>query len=532
MAAVDPVRLLRNEWALHVLVLLSFTLQVMLLITAEFRRRLDSGVLRVFIWSAYMLADSVAIYTIGPLAATSKSGEHSLMALLCLRHLQTFAVHVAGAAYVLYVSLVANSGYDLQRAAILLVVGAVKYGERVMALIHADSGLSTKKGLLQIAHHTLDIAKDLMKGRLRYIFESFPGNWKMSVEVSYKVAEMQLSLMHDVLYGKAEVIHTWYDLCARAFSLAATAIAALLFHLHLARVRNYPYHYTKKDVVVTYALLAGAVILESVSGLRSMFSIWTWAFLRNSTLCNFCPRDDVPSVGCTCPRRSTLRNSWGRAVLERWGSRYPGPSSSSLPVPTKEHRVVLESFDLELEEAILVWHIATGIYLHRYRRQKRMDGGGAWQEGDDDDLVEAVEALSNYMLFLLAVRPYMLPPLPSRWYYAMVCSSLIRIQWRSYRRHRHLSSIEDLFDRNGQILSSSGTYLQGAAGDAPGMKVLELIAQVWVEMLCYVGVRCSAHSHAVQLSNGGELITLAALLVRYYETGQLQSSGRSASSSV
>ncbi|RLM80887.1 hypothetical protein C2845_PM12G07080 [Panicum miliaceum] len=105
-----------NEWALHVLVLLSFTLQVMLLIMAEFRRRVDNGVLKVFIWLAYMLADSVAIYTIGHLSVTSKSAEHSLMVLwaplllvhlggqdnitayavedirLWLRHLQTFAV--------------------------------------------------------------------------------------------------------------------------------------------------------------------------------------------------------------------------------------------------------------------------------------------------------------------------------------------------------------------------------------------------------------------------------------------------------
>ena len=43
--------------------------------------------------------------------------------------------------------------------------------------------------------------------------------------------------------------------------------------------------------------------------------------------------------------------------------------------------------------------------------------------------------------------------------------------------------------------------------------MLKLIVLVWVEMLCYAGQRCSSDSHAKQLSNGGELITIAAILV-------------------
>jgi hypothetical protein len=46
-------------------------------------------------------------------------------------------------------------------------------------------------------------------------------------------------------------------------------------------------------------------------------------------------------------------------------------------------------------------------------------------------------------------------------------------------------------------------------------EMLDLISQVWVEMLCYVSYRCSAHAHAKQLSNGGELITVAAFLMEH-----------------
>lgn len=42
-----------------------------------------------------------------------------------------------------------------------------------------------------------------------------------------------------------------------------------------------------------------------------------------------------------------------------------------------------------------------------------------------------------------------------------------------------------------------------------------MICQVWTEMLCYVAHGCGKNSHARQLSSGGELITVAALVARY-----------------
>lgn len=50
---VETAVYLWRGWGLQVLVLLSFTLQVTLLILAEFRRRVDSGALRGVVWVAY-----------------------------------------------------------------------------------------------------------------------------------------------------------------------------------------------------------------------------------------------------------------------------------------------------------------------------------------------------------------------------------------------------------------------------------------------------------------------------------------------
>uniref|UniRef100_K3YMX1 DUF4220 domain-containing protein n=1 Tax=Setaria italica TaxID=4555 RepID=K3YMX1_SETIT len=685
MNSIDVVHLYWKDWGLHVLVLFSFTLQLTLLLLAEFRRRFDSGVLRAFIWSAYILADSIAIYTIGHLSATSQAAEHQAMALwaplllvhlggqdnitayamednrLWLRHLQTLAVQATGAAYVLYVSLQEPAGDGrhrplLRRAAILLfVVGVVKYGERVLALMRANSNPSGKsyrsiaigmshpcvvinqfmpsttdtEALLQVAHGMLDVAKDLIKAPLPWVVVPSKPD-KFRGDVLCRVAEMQLSLMHDVLYSKAEVIHTWYGLCVRVFSWVATACALFLFHLHLVGSSSRSSS-SRKDTIVTYVLLAGAVVLETVSGLRIMLSTWTWHFLWNSFLlddafaalrrcihaADYLPRTWSGSIGqhnlfqvCSStaarpivtkvaewmgveawwntfayshsarvsppikgllveqvlesvqiPKDSPshIRNSRGRAALQRWASahRDEGPSSRAraaavpawkgwLFLQTQDddeqlgywgRKLLLESVvDLEFVESILVWHIATDAYLCWYRRQQETQQG---RKEEDNDLARAVQELSNYMLFLLAARPYMLPPPASRTGYASACLNLIR----SAAGSSYIASADDLvrvvaleppdrsrdFDRNVQVQDGveNSSVKKGsdicsclideelkAAPAAAGM-MLKLIAQVWLEMLCYAGAHCSAHSHAMQLSNGSELVTLAALLVRY-----------------
>ncbi|RLN41604.1 hypothetical protein C2845_PM01G35070 [Panicum miliaceum] len=175
---------------------MGFTLQVALLILAEFRRRVDYRMLRFLVWSAYMLADGTAIYVLGHLSATSRSPGHELMAFwapflllhlggqdnitaytiednrLWLRHLQTLAVQVAAAAYVIYESSIAGSRSLLLPATILMfVVSVIKYGERVWALRVSSEGM--------------------------HIF--------LTREERYKVVEMQPPLMYDVFYTKAEL---------------------------------------------------------------------------------------------------------------------------------------------------------------------------------------------------------------------------------------------------------------------------------------------------------------------------------------
>ena len=62
-------------------------------------------------------------------------------------------------------------------------------------------------------------------------------------------------------------------------------------------------------------------------------------------------------------------------------------------------------------------------------------------------------------------------------------------------------------------LLNTGTRLQKRG--QPRTKLLEFIFNVWVDKLLYAAVRCSAESHAKQLSRGGDLTTILWLILQH-----------------
>uniref|UniRef100_A0A0E0GXE9 DUF4220 domain-containing protein n=1 Tax=Oryza nivara TaxID=4536 RepID=A0A0E0GXE9_ORYNI len=106
-------------------------------------------------------------------------------------------------------------------------------------------------------------------------------------EKRWTVFQMEVSLLYDIMYTKAGVIHTWYGYCLRVFSPLATAAALLLFHLSrsstssvgatsIAAMNSPP---VLVDVAITYALLVGAILLDMVSLLSAAGSGWAYAYL-------------------------------------------------------------------------------------------------------------------------------------------------------------------------------------------------------------------------------------------------------------
>ena len=449
------------------------------------------------------MPDTTAIYTLGHMSVTTRSPEHELVAFwapflllhlggqenitaysiednrLWLRHLQNFVVQVVAAAFVLYESSIFSGGGRnmLRQATILMfMVRVVKYGERVCALKIASSSTLSGKNYrsfcrlhfedpdspaiwmpLYLAHDLLNVPKHLLKGPLPLV--AFNKKASSRWEVMYNVVEIQLSLMHDVFYSKAELIHPCYRHCIRLTSLAATATALRLF-LGLSDKDGY----SRVDVAATYVLLARVVVLEITSLQRAMLSSWIYkqmttltrrpsvvskglgnffipAFLsgrlvrfamqrvgiktrywsgsmgqhnfiymcshckdsRGSRIARWMGREDwwntllytslsVPvstdfspllkkqtrqSVDMEKENPDHIQNSRGRAVLKKRG--------------LYDDELLARSVGTELDESILVWHIATHVYL-------------SWYEGEHGcltHLAKVTQELSNYMLFLL-----------------------------------------------------------------------------------------------------------------------------------
>ncbi|XP_062201016.1 uncharacterized protein LOC133903610 [Phragmites australis] len=627
-----------KEWEIQILVLLSFTLQVFLLAFARIRRRKGSALLRILLWLAYLMADSTAIYTLGHLSLRARSGEKQLVAFwapllllhlggpdtitayafednqLWLRHLLTLAVQVMGAAYVLY-QAVASQRTLVLPSLLIFVTGLLKYGERTWALkcanidsIRSSLDVSDDRNrrqpfdgrvrtteldaeeVLLGAHYMFNACKSLFADDL---ITSGPEQDAIAQGIQfnggkymYELIEMQLSLMYDILYTKADVIYTWYGSCIRVISPLATLAALLLFELKSS------YAYKRVDVIVTYILLLGAFVLEITSLVRAIGSSWTCAFLHarkwdrihGAVLClrrlfgaassrrwlhsvgqynllDFCTRDTT-ELRSRITKKVGLEDWWNKLhyssttgisdsirdlLLEEIPRRQLGDMRNARGRWILHRRGIYDDIrwsvdDIDFDQSILIWHVATDVYL--CNRQQDADR----IQNAERLVAKAVKELSDYMLYLYVVHPYMLPGPVRKSRYANNCDDLVTL-WKEhstqspdqdrdseltprenlarylYREFRDASDNDSsppvsiqMEEKNPHDLA----YIDGAAlagtllSPNSGIQdVMEMIAGVWIEMLCYAARHCSEVSHAKQLSSGGELVTAMELLVEY-----------------
>ncbi|XP_015691365.2 uncharacterized protein LOC102713624 [Oryza brachyantha] len=683
---------LLNEWAIEILLLVSFFLQLILLFFAGFRRVGASAVLKLVVWPAYQLADFVATFTVGHLSVSSERRLVAFWAPFLLLHLggpdnitaysladnQLWKRHLVfglvpqalGAANVIYRSFAGRTTTLLSAAMLMFAIGVLKYGERTWALKYAnlssirssvnvktpppttkrplqyyperswlprrDGGDVDEEELLLVAHSMFHICKRAMADSSvepdsgEYDSKIFSYGWKEMC----RVAEMELSLMYDLLYTKAAVMHTWFGFGIRVVSPLAVVAALGLFHLE-----NDIGSYRQVDVAITYALLVAAFVLETTSLCRAIGSTWIaallqttrWAWLRHEALCTgrwfrlrrtvaslrrFVHRDGHRYWSGTMGQFNVLHFSTRDGTAERLGAAaekaglgswwnkhvnagsivisdhvkelvfghiqnmlrsvddksYPASKLDSIrmtrgQLALRRHGLyddLVSSLGDEFQEGILTWHVATDIYLAVSGRATPR-------------LTEAVRALSNYMMFLVAVRPDMLPGLQLRRLYQLTCDDLTRI-WRQ-TKNGHESSPTSSFSfinvlsmltrllqlhvddptstststsRTTDIKTLAATLLHdnvhshnlrhgddvrshvfagalladellrkekerrmSAGGGGGGTSLLPAIFEVWVEMLLYAGNRCSRESHAKQLNSGGELITLVWLLAEH-----------------
>ncbi|KAL6594820.1 hypothetical protein ACP70R_048269 [Stipagrostis hirtigluma subsp. patula] len=631
-----------EQWNIQILVILSFALQVILLCCAGIRRREGSALLTILLWLAYLMADYTSIYALGHMSIRMARSDHRQQSMvpfwapflllhlggpdtitayayqdnqLWLRHLLTLAAQVLGAVYVMYLFVVAGrtpAGTLLAAAALMFVTSCLKYGERTWALkcggidsiasslddsskssatrhgpYHGREGgekLDSEQVLLG-AHYMLNFCKGLLAD-VPVMQVSEYETVRQGIQLNggkflFELAAMELSLLYDILYTKAAVIHTWHGLCIRIVSPLSAATAFVLFQLSSTDA------YDRGDLAVTYVLLVGAMALEFTSLLGAAGSCWAcasyhaWGWHR---LCSVVMRIRrmfkagssrsacLESLGqynlldlCTDANKDGhLRGKIAKMIGlgDRWQKLH---YSSTVRISDGIKDLVLREIrkrriddlrnargrwilkekamyedltriadDTELDRSIMVWHIATDLYL------------SMCPDDSNEEVRDNIRVLSNHMLFLMVVHPYLLPGVvrSGRYkenlkYYDMVWwgnlkstkegtknlsrSEIVKkiAEWQlpadSRNKYKFGIGEEAANDVDDRPVYADGAWLAGMLHGnrwcLPAAEMLEVIAGVWVEMMCYASHHCGSESHAKKLSTGGQFMNAAWLIM-------------------
>ncbi|XP_020174148.1 uncharacterized protein [Aegilops tauschii subsp. strangulata] len=673
--AAGPL-VLWNHRSIQILVLLSLGLQLVLFVFAGIRRRQNLPVRRFLLWLAYLMADSTAVYALGHLSFSSTVRGHQLVAFwapflllhlggpdnitayalqdnqLWLRHLTVLVVQVLGAGYVLKKHIAVAGGHDgnflLVASILMFTVGLVKYGERTWSLrcstmesigaslkmkrpaihkhYHPQDGATEEEFHLRRAHSLFHVCKRTMvdssvveEDSMDSLdstdgLEEYTSKLIQGVEL-WTLMEIELSLMYDVLYTKAAVVHTFPGYLIRVLSPLTVATSLLLFRFTAKD------DHTRSDVAITYVLLGGAVFMETTSLLNALASSWTfaflsttsWSWLRYTTLCNerwdklrrvivrlhdlvkgrvagnsrYKSRRWSYTIGqynllhfCTrpadTPLTSPLLGRLARALkLDEWWNRKHYSATVEMTDVIRRHiavymsqlyskgrfntdmlgkkwgeypldrrglyrGVLKDSLGVEFQEGIIIWHIATEVFLTKSEKAKAIDA---------TPIVHAIRVMSDYLMFLLVERPYMLPGQPQKRLYQRTCERLVTMRSADPRYPSRARVVKDLFrmsdaphssisrvaereelannlydayeDREFSLLAPRLTHMARLAKELLEKEKdgttnsLNLVLDVWMDILVYASNKCSRESHAQKLNSGGELTTIVWLMAEY-----------------
>ncbi|CAL5387133.1 unnamed protein product [Camellia sinensis] len=184
--------------------------------------------------------------------------------------------------------------------------------------------------------------------------------------------------------------------------------------------------------------------------------------------------------------------------------------------------------DLEFDQSILIWHLATEIWynLDYIKKADYESAGSIWQERG--------KSLSRYMLYLLVEHPNMLPigmgHIRFRDIYVelgdfieeQLSKSVLDISCKdaSEMLVKVINTKDMVSVRGGEGGDKSNLVIFHACKLASQLENMNdkwrLIVDVWLEMLCHAASQCKGRLHAQQLRQGGELLTHVWLLMAHF----------------
>ncbi|XP_057790159.1 uncharacterized protein LOC131007024 [Salvia miltiorrhiza] len=632
-----------NEWQVRMFVILSLALQILLVLLGNRRKYVCKVWIRIIIWCAYVLADWVAVVSLGVIAkntldACEKSmndkpgiqlnlfwaqfflvhlgGPDTITAYsledneLWLRHLVGMLIHTGLAFYALLVAFPASDWLPYLNL-LVFTAGSIKYGERVSTLCAASSEnfrdsmlpqpnpgpdyakfmerytLKKAEGYnvavdsvmdmpvlprhdfpdppgVPEAYHLFSTFKRLFAGSIlsfedrdcsKYIFQ------RLSEKQAFHLVEIELGFMFDELYTKASIVYNLRGCVLRMITFSLTLFAWLAFQLTTEKS-----NYSNLDLGITHLLLWVAICLEIYAVGALIDSDWMhrlsrvdrasafgraiqwfqqpikkrWSMkVAQHNLFDLCLMEKSALLLRSIRKLTKINNH----VEKHWNKSFIDVSDDLKELLFRELKSYTSgcdpaaiwsrkgSFTLEkypsisesvgwirkreFEERILLWHIATDICysLEPPATQSKQTAGHS-------------KLISEYMLYLLIVCPFMLPNGIGMIRFRDTCAEAreflsgrdaIISKDDAYRKLRDVDTqvppAQVKGDRSKSVLFDACILAKSLLEEK--VQRWEIISKVWVEMLAYAATNCGGNQHARQLRKGGELLTHVWLLMAH-----------------
>ncbi|KAF7850623.1 hypothetical protein BT93_L5198 [Corymbia citriodora subsp. variegata] len=432
------------------------------------------------------------------------------------------------------------------------------------------SGCSMELKIILKAYHRFNCLKPYIVNWLYHPQSLSKSQLTVDRNLAFITAEVELAFMYDVLYTKQPILYNWIGFICRITTFLCLVSALCRFALIFKSAFLIDIYIT-----YTYALLIGVTALEGYQIVLQPFSAWAIEAMshckRNclglTRLLNFLAKRYMKqkrwsnSVGQLDLMDHRLYNecSWSMGRIfkqlrntEVTWRRHRIHSYKKIPSYLKELLVTnIEKFDkirdkkpftergnwtlkdpeligdvewtqedlevleknisTKFDKSIIVWHMATNIYL--------------LSESGDSLNCKGSKLLSNYMIYLLALRPYTLSVTTSDITLEHACAIL-----KPFLRYRDCNEaletllstetvLEPILDQKGTIITRKWHVLcevQKLAATLKGKNnKWQIISSIWVEMLCYAAYSCPVYHHTKLLRQGGELITHVWLLLTH-----------------
>lgn len=346
--------------------------------------------------------------------------------------------------------------------------------------ISKDSELLTAYGLFQIFKC---LFVDLILGTRdrdtsQTIFRS------ISSESAFKLIEMECGFMYDLLHTKAMLVYNPWGFGLRFVSFALTCIVLVLFSLATEKQ-----HYSKIDRSITFLLLVVAIFLEIYATIMSLSSDWTivWSSMHDKTsvlqastslqlfrnprwsnsmaqysLLGFTLKEKPMvchkmlnrfSIVEVLERQRYITSVEVPNTLKEWIFKHLKEKLKKMQREMESGTYnlgalniargsnVLQDYghgndlkwstEVEFDESIFIWHIATEICcdLEDSSNQSKLK-------------LEMSKLMSQYMLYLVVMKPSMLPVRIAQFIFEDTCAEAVKFYSTEGKTHVHRKLLE------------------------------------------------------------------------------------------